>query len=584
MIGRLGVRKHAPYLYMAGGAFVIAAYYFVPLPGLPFWVPKIGFSTCVSLSAAIAVLVGLRRNRPAYRTPWLLIVLALFIYAAADLTFYTDRYALADLGFPAPADALYLTSYAVFAAGILLIARRRNAGGNRSSLLDALILSSGAMLLSWVFLMKPYLAGDMSSLARATSLAYPAMDLVVLMVALRFFVGGGRRVPAFYLLSGGILFQLFTDATYGWMQLAGVYSTGNFLDATWMCSHLLLGAAVLHPSMSKLAEPAPARTRERRRLIVQFLPLVGAALVGPVTLAASNLVGYELGTAGDLAVAITGAFVFLLVIVRLSDVMRSQARAHAALERQEEELREVVEALRKTEQERARLFDETVKAAEEECVRIAGELHDGPIQQLTALALTLDLTVLRLDRNDVASVKTTLGDARENVAEQMLMLRRLMVELRPPALDEIGLEAALRDYTTDFDLRVDASCEFVGGIGALRLAPAVETTLYRVAQEALANAAKHAKPSCIRVRLTHKAESVLLRVEDDGAGFDQKPPSELIHNGQFGLIGMRERVERAGGEWRLHSRRGQGTAVEAILPVPAVSDAARVALVDARAA
>ena len=127
----------------------------------------------------------------------------------------------------------------------------------------------------------------------------------------------------------------------------------------------------------------------------------------------------------------------------------------------------MVQALRQTEHERAQLFDEVVDAAEDERVRVAGELHDGAIQQLTALALTLDLTKLHLDRGDLPAVSTALTMARDNASEQMLALRRLMVELRPPALDEIGLEAALRDYTADFGRRADARCDFVGEIGEL---------------------------------------------------------------------------------------------------------------------
>ena len=135
------------------------------------------------------------------------------------------------------------------------------------------------------------------------------------------------------------MFTLFSDATYGWMQLAGVYSSGNFLDATWMCAYLCLGAAALHPSMSKLAEPARSRDGDRVAL-VRILPLAGAALIGPLTLAVSNVAGYELGAVGDFAVAITCAIVFLLVIFRLLDVMASQRRAKVALERQGEELRD----------------------------------------------------------------------------------------------------------------------------------------------------------------------------------------------------------------------------------------------------
>jgi signal transduction histidine kinase len=583
LIGRPGVPIRASYLYIAGGALGIAAFYFVGLPGLPSWAPKIAFSAGVSLSAAIAILVGVRRNRPAYRTPWLLIAASQFVYLAADLTFYTYRYALDDGRYPAPADALYLARYPFFVVGILLIARRRNSGANRSSMLDALIISSGAMLLSWVFLMSPYLGADASFLARATSLAFPAVDVGVLFVALRLVVGGGRRVPAFYLQSVSILFLMVSEATYGWMQHAGVYSSGNLLDATWMGAHLFLGAAALHPSMSKMAERAQSRARDRAGL-VRILPLAGAALIAPVTLAVSSLAGYDPGPVGDVAIAITCAFVFLLVILRLFDVMASQRRVHVALERQGEELREVVEALRQTEQERARLFDEVVKAAEDECVRVAGELHDGPIQQLTALALTVDLANIHLDRNDVPALRNALAKARQNASDQMLALRRLMIELRPPALDEIGLEAALRDYTADFARRGGARCDFAGELGERRLGTAVETTLYRVAQEALSNVAKHARASTVRVLLTCDSGSARLRVEDDGVGFDEQVSSELIRTGHFGLVGMRERVERAGGAWHSSSRRGTGSVVEATVPIPAPHSAARVELNGARAA
>jgi signal transduction histidine kinase len=334
--------------------------------------------------------------------------------------------------------------------------------------------------------------------------------------------------------------------------------------------------------MSKMAEPAGVS--ERRGLVTQVVPLSAAALVGPITLAVTELTGHELGAAGDVAVTVTAAFVFLLVVMRLVDVMTSQRRAHDALERKGVELRHAVEALRKTEQERARLFDEVVKAAEDERVRVAGELHDGPIQQLTALALTLDLTNIHLDRGDAAALKAALASARQNAADQMLELRRLMIELRPPALDEVGIEAALRDYTADFDRRGETRCLFKGEIGERRLGASLETTLYRVAQEALGNVEKHAKASTVRVLLTADSDSVRLRVEDDGVGFAEKPTSELIRTGHFGLVGMRDRVERAGGGWQTTSAPGAGTTVEATLPVVEQHTAARVEVANAGAA
>jgi len=569
MIGRVGVRNRAAYLYVLVGLAAIACFYWVSVPGLPWWAPRLALDACITLSAAAAIVVGVRRNRPGYRTPWFLIAANQFVYVAADLCFYTYQYILKDDRFPGPADALYIAKYAFLVAGVLLIARRRSASGDRASLLDALVLASGGSLLFWEFLMRPYLAGDMGLLTRATSLALPAMDIGVLVVTLRLFVGGGKRVPAFYLLNGSILLLLFTDTAYGSMQLAGTYTTGNFLAATWFCSYLLLGAAALHPSMTSLTERTAVRGHAAP--LVRVVLLAGAALVGPLTLTVANLAHYEIDT---LAVAIVCSVVFSLVILRLFDLMRAQGRAHDTLARREKDLQDVVEALQKTEQERARLFDEAVKAAEEERARVAAELHDGPIQQLTALALTLDLTMLHLDRGDEVALKTALGKARGYAADQMLALRRLMIELRPPALDEIGLEAALRDYVTDYDRHAEARCEFVGDLGEFRLGSSVETTLYRVAQEALTNVSKHAQARSVRVVLTEDPGSVRLQIEDDGVGFEPQPSSELIRNGQFGLVGMRERVERAGGTWCARGALRGGTVIEVLLPLTASSTTA----------
>jgi signal transduction histidine kinase len=308
------------------------------------------------------------------------------------------------------------------------------------------------------------------------------------------------------------------------------------------------------------------QVRNNATPLSRVLPLAGAALVGPLILAVADLAGYQLD---QLMIGSVGAGVLSLVILRVFNLMRAQDRAHEALARREEDLRHVVDALQKTEHERARLFDEVVKAAEEERMRIAGELHDGPIQQLTALALTLDLTTMQLDRGDEDALRTALGKARAHAADQMQALRRMMIELRPPALDEIGLEAALRDYMTDYDRNSEARCEFAGELGERRLGASVETTLYRVAQEALMNVSKHARAAFVRVVLTSDADSVRLRVEDDGVGFDQVPSSELIKNGHFGLVGMRERVERAGGTWAVHGAAGGGTLIEVLLPLTA---------------
>jgi signal transduction histidine kinase len=122
---------------------------------------------------------------------------------------------------------------------------------------------------------------------------------------------------------------------------------------------------------------------------------------------------------------------------------------------------------------------------------------------------------------------------------------------------------------TEFDRRTDARCEFLGELGECRLGASVETTLYRVAQEALTNVRKHAGASSVRVALSSDSCSVRLGIEDDGVGFEPKPSSDLIKDGQFGLVGMRERVERAGGALNVRRAPGGGTVIEVLLPIAA---------------
>jgi two-component system, NarL family, sensor kinase len=134
--------------------------------------------------------------------------------------------------------------------------------------------------------------------------------------------------------------------------------------------------------------------------------------------------------------------------------------------------------------ERARMFEDVVDASEEERVRLAASIHDGPMQRLAALALTLDRAAGHVARGDGAALPEMLADVRRRVAEQMVVLRRMMVDLHPPVLHQMGLEAALREYVAQLNLRVPARCEFYAAVAVSRFPLVVETTFYRIAQEA----------------------------------------------------------------------------------------------------
>jgi signal transduction histidine kinase len=163
-------------------------------------------------------------------------------------------------------------------------------------------------------------------------------------------------------------------------------------------------------------------------------------------------------------------------------------------------------------------------------------------------------------------MRAAMAEAIGHVSAEIESLRALIAELRPPALDQLGLEPALASLVqrtaTTSGLEIAADVR-LGGDGD-RLQPELETTVYRIVQEALTNVAKHARATTVAVAVREADGCVDVRVADDGAGLGAGPRS----SGGFGLVGMRERVELAGGELRIEGGRDGGTVVRARLPVP----------------
>ncbi len=215
--------------------------------------------------------------------------------------------------------------------------------------------------------------------------------------------------------------------------------------------------------------------------------------------------------------------------------------------------------------EQQRLLQHTVRSAEEERTRIAGELHDGPIQHLTALDYRLESIKTRKATALPEPVDESLERAQEWLRQDISELRQMMGKLRLPVLDQWGLAAALRSHadtlTRETSLECTVDCRLEEDLD-----PTTETMLYRVAQEALTNVVKHARAHRAKVSLDRRDGSIRLVVDDDGQGFDPAPAGVLAEQGHFGLVGMRERVEMAGGRFELESERGAGTRVRVELP------------------
>jgi signal transduction histidine kinase len=203
-----------------------------------------------------------------------------------------------------------------------------------------------------------------------------------------------------------------------------------------------------------------------------------------------------------------------------------------------------------------------VAAAESERGRWARELHDETLQALGNLRLILSGAKRSGSADTMAAV---IGQAIEQLEVDITTLRGLIVELRPAALDQLGVEPAvlaLVDRFRNSGLDVDAQVDLAYEHGGERFVLELETGVYRIIQEALTNAAKHAGASHVVVELLEHDGSVSVKVSDDGPGFDAE-----VSAGGFGLPGMRERAELLGGDLTIKSAPGQGTTISASFPV-----------------
>ena len=200
-----------------------------------------------------------------------------------------------------------------------------------------------------------------------------------------------------------------------------------------------------------------------------------------------------------------------------------------------------------------------VSAQEQERRRLARELHDETGQALTSILLGLR-TVEEAHGED--ELRDAIAEVRDLVRATLQDVRQLAVELRPKALDDFGLVAALERLSTSFEEQTGISMDFQSSLPPGRLPSEVETALYRIVQESLTNIVKHARASRVSIVVGRKEGAVSVVVEDDGVGFD---PVRAREEG-LGLIGMRERVALLGGRLTIESRPGAGTTFVAEVP------------------
>ena len=297
---------------------LIVAYPFLPLLG------RTAVYHVIGLVAVVGIVAGVRLNRLPRPLPWLMLAAGQLAFVLGDGLWDLYDLVLGTSPSPSPADVLYLAGYPLLAAGLAVLARRRSVTSGAAGLIDAAIVTIGAAVVSWVFLIAPYF-GDASlhPAERVVAVAYPVGDLLLLAMTARLLLEPGGRSRAHRLFGLGLAVVLLDDVLYAALTLAGSTAIPDrFLDTGWLAGYALIGAAVLDPTIRALTDPAPRRDEiEGGRLWL----LAGASLLAPATLAVRTLTGHE---AHPLLIALTSAALFGLVVLRMHGlVCRVQEQA-----------------------------------------------------------------------------------------------------------------------------------------------------------------------------------------------------------------------------------------------------------------
>lgn len=207
-----------------------------------------------------------------------------------------------------------------------------------------------------------------------------------------------------------------------------------------------------------------------------------------------------------------------------------------------------------------------IEAQEEERKRIAREIHDGPAQAMANVLLKSELCE-RLITKDVEQAKVELKNLKDIVQQSLKEVRKIIYDLRPSALDDLGLIPALSRYIKNFSEETGIAVDFTVLSDYKRLSPEIEITCFRVIQEALTNIKKHSRAKNASVKFEFGMRFISIIIKDDGIGFDK----ENIGQG-YGLMGMKERVEILNGKFEISSFKNKGTQIYISIPVRGVED------------
>ena len=309
-----------------------------------------------------------------------------------------------------------------------------------------------------------------------------------------------------------------------------------------------IGSGEVEAEVSDLSSPENRFEREEGELLEVYFPIVapsGRPLLFEAYLRFSSVAA----SGGEIWTTMAPGLIVSLAVLELIQLPLAWRLASS---------------LRQRQREREGLLRAAIESSEVERRRIASDLHDGAVQELAGISMSLAGSADRARRRGDGELADSLTQAADGARRSVRELRTLLMDLYPPSLERAGLEAALRDLAAPLaakDVKVDIDLS-----GAAALDPRDEALFFRSAQEALRNVLAHAQASEVAVTLTSDEQVSALEVRDDGRGISQGVLERRRAEGHVGLDLLRHLVEGAGGRLSVTSHDGQGTTLRAEVP------------------
>jgi signal transduction histidine kinase len=250
--------------------------------------------------------------------------------------------------------------------------------------------------------------------------------------------------------------------------------------------------------------------------------------------------------------------------LELSLEITQRKAAEEALKKSERHYSQLLEESDHLQEQLRRLSRQILSAQEDERKRISHELHDVIAQTLTGITMRLSALAKEAAIN-TDGVARNIAHTQRLVEKSVDIVHRFARELRPAVLDDLGLIYALQSFMKDFMARSGVRVHLTAFAGVEKLDAAKKTVLFRVAQEALANVARHAQAGQVEVNIQELPDGICMKIKDDGKSFDVERVLHANGNKRLGLLGMRERLEMIGGRFSIDSAPGRGTTIGAHL-------------------